>query len=80
MGISLNLPDGHGPNRLLHPEMRKARARVRDACKMNKLAFLNTVRENDVEEIIKEGIMIGAGANPATAAKGRRFTKREMPW
>ena len=80
MGISLNLPDGHGPNRSLHPEMRKARARVRDACKMNKLAFLNTVRENDVEEMIKEGIMIGAGSSPATAEKGRRFTKREMPW
>ena len=74
------LHDGHGPNRLLHPEMRAARARVRDACKKNKLAFLNTVRENDVEEMIKERIMSGAGASPETADKGRRFTKRKMPW
>jgi 4-hydroxy-2-oxoheptanedioate aldolase len=80
MGISLELPDGHGANETLHPKMREARARVLAACKKNKLAFLNTVRENDVEEMIKEGVMIGAGGSPATVEKGRRFTKREMPW
>lgn len=80
MGLSLDLPDGHGPNRELHPKMRDARARVLAACKKNKIAFLNTVRLEDVEEMIKEGVMIGAGANQATADKGRRFTKRQMPW
>jgi hypothetical protein len=30
--------------------------------------------------MIKEGVMIGAGAGQATAEKGRRFTKRQMPW
>jgi len=80
MGISLTLPDGHVANDQLHPVMRAARGRVLAACKANNLAFLNTVREDDVEEMIKEGVKIGAGASPATAEKGRLFTKRQMPW
>ena len=80
MGISLNLPDGHGPNRSLHPRMREARKRVMNACKANNLAFLNTVRESDVTEMIDEGVRIGAGASEATMAKGRAYTGRTMPW
>jgi 4-hydroxy-2-oxoheptanedioate aldolase len=80
MGISLTLPDGHVANDQLHPVMREARAKVLAACKKNKLAFLNTVRLDDVEEMIKEGVMIGAGARPEVADKGRKFTKRQMPW
>ena len=80
MGISLSLPDGHGRNSELHPQMLAARKRVLDACKANKLAFLNTVRMDDIEEMIKEGVMIGAGASAEVAEKGRRFTKRQMPW
>ena len=79
MGISLNLPDGHSANEMLHPEMRSARARVLEACKRNKIAFLNTVRPNDVEAMIKEGVMIGSGGQEA-ANKGRLHTKRQMPW
>lgn len=80
MGISLDLPDGHAPNRSLHPQMREARATVLNACKNNNLAFLNTVRENDVTEMIDEGVRIGAGASVATMEKGRLYTKRQMPW
>jgi len=80
MGLSLGLPDGHGANETLHPQMRDARATVLAACKKNKIAFLNTVRVSDVEEMIKEGVMIGAGGGPEAADKGRRFTKRQMPW
>jgi 4-hydroxy-2-oxoheptanedioate aldolase len=80
MGLSLNLPDGHGANNELHPEMLAARAKVLAACKKNKIAFLNTVRLNDVTEMIDEGVMIGAGANAETADKGRKYTKRQMPW
>jgi hypothetical protein len=80
MGISLDLPDGHGPNITLHPQMREARATVLNACKKNQIAFLNTVRENDVEAMIDEGVSIGAGASAATANKGRLYTKRQMPW
>ena len=80
MGMSLGLPDGHGANETLHPQMRDARATVLGVCKKNKIAFLNTVRVNDVEEMIKEGVMICAGGGPEAADKGRRFTKRQMPW
>jgi 4-hydroxy-2-oxoheptanedioate aldolase len=80
MGLSLDLPDGHVANRQLHPKMREARGVVLNACKKNNIAFLNTVRENDVTEMIDEGVKIGAGASLATAEKGRRYTKREMPW
>ena len=79
MGISLALPDGHGANETLHPQMRDARARVLAACKKNKIAFLNTVRANDVEAMIAEGVRIGSGGQEA-AEKGRRHTKRQMPW
>jgi hypothetical protein len=30
--------------------------------------------------MIDEGVKIGAGANEATANKGREYTKRQMPW
>jgi 4-hydroxy-2-oxoheptanedioate aldolase len=79
MSLSLNLAGRTGPGGELHPEMQKARARVLAACKANKLAFLNSVRLDDVEQMIKEGVMIGAGGQEA-AEKGRRFTKRQMPW
>ncbi|MBN8734514.1 MAG: hypothetical protein J0L64_28530 [Acidobacteria bacterium] len=79
MGLSLAKPDGHVPNSELDPEMKAARSRVLAACKASKIAFLNTVRPNDVEEMIKEGVMIGSGGQEA-AEKGRKFTKRTMPW
>lgn len=79
MGLSLQLPDGHGANETLHPKMRDARSTVLAACKKNKVAFLNTVRPGDVEEMIKEGVMVGSGGEEA-ANKGRKFTKREMPY
>jgi len=80
MGISLNLPDGHAANRDLHPEMRAARAKVMAAAKANKLAFLNTVRENDIEEMIDEGVRICSGGSAELAARGRKYTKRKMPY
>lgn len=79
MGISLNLPDGHGANETLHPEMAKARSTVLAATKKAKIAFLNTVRPTDVEKMIDEGVRVGSGGEEA-ANKGRRYTKRTMPW
>ena len=79
MALSLGLPDGHGPNRSLHPRMREARATVLNACKKNGLAFLNTVREHDVTEMFDEGVRIGAGASEAAMTKGRKYSGRKMP-
>ncbi len=80
MGISLDLPDGHVGNDRLHPAMLEARGKVLAACKKNGLAFLNTVRENDVTDMIDEGVMVGAGARPNVMQKGREYTNRQMPW
>lgn len=77
MGMSLGHPDRHDPP---YPaDMQRARARVLAACKAAEIAFLNQVTVDNVEEMIREGVMIGAG-NEAAAAQGRRFTKRTMPW
>ena len=78
MALSLGVR-GSGPAAIQHPAMQKARATILAACKANKKFFLNTFGANDVIEMIKEGVMIGP-ASQETADKGRRHTKREMPW
>ena len=63
--------------------MQQARAKVLAATKANKVFFLNSVSPDNVVDMIKEGVMIGAagGANgQQTAEVGRKFTKRSMPW
>ncbi|MBK9168733.1 MAG: hypothetical protein IPM24_14860 [Bryobacterales bacterium] len=77
MGWSFGLLSAHDPP---YPDiMAKARARVFAACKANKLAFLDQTRPDDVEQQIRDGVRIGAGGQEA-AEKGRRFSKRRMPW
>ena len=57
-----------------------ARARVFAATKKAGIPFLNQVNENSVEEMIDEGVRIGAGAGREVADQGRRYTQRQMPW
>jgi len=79
MGMSLGYPNNHDEP---FPEpMLAARSRVLAACKSNKLAFLNTVRKDDVVMRIEEGVRIGSGPHGAEAAEiGRKHTGRTMPW
>ena len=66
-------PDGY-------PEvMLEARARVLSATKAAHIIFLNSVNPDNVEAMIDEGVMMGSATQEA-AEKGRRYTKREMPW
>ena len=53
--------------------------RVRAACKENDIAFLNVVPVENVEAMIREGVPVSA-ANQAAANRGRKFTRRKMPW
>lgn len=77
MGMSLGYPDRHDEP---YPEdMLAARARVMAACKAAGLAFLNSVRPENVVERIEEGVRIGAGPREA-AEIGRKHTGRTMPW
>jgi len=69
-----NPPGGQMPQ-----AMQAARSRVLAATKANKIFFLNSVNADNVVDMIKEGVMIGA-ANQRAAEVGRQFTKRTMPW
>src|SRR6266699_1628493 len=61
------------------PQMLAARAKVLAATKASKIFFLNSVNADNVVDMIKEGVMIGA-SNQQAAEAGRQFTKRTMPW
>ncbi len=69
------------PGTPLPPEMAKARETVWNACKKHKVFRLEDGNMRNIESQIRDGIMvISAGADPPAAEKGRRFTKRKMPW
>jgi 4-hydroxy-2-oxoheptanedioate aldolase len=76
MAFSLGVKSGPGP---LPPAMQAARAKVLAATRANRIFFLNTVTPDDVVEMIKEGVMIGA-ANQRAAEIGRTYSKRTLPW
>jgi 4-hydroxy-2-oxoheptanedioate aldolase len=76
MALSLGVKNGPGPMPAL---MQAARAKVFAATKASKIFFLNSVNADNVVDMIKEGVMIGA-ANQQAAEAGRKFSKRTMPW
>jgi 4-hydroxy-2-oxoheptanedioate aldolase len=77
MGYSLGFPENHDAP---YPkEMLVARGKVLAACKAHHLFFLSTMLPNDVTDVIKEGVMIGAGSAEA-AEIGRKFMNRPQPW
>jgi 4-hydroxy-2-oxoheptanedioate aldolase len=63
----------------LKPQLVEARTRVRDACKANGLAFLDSCTPENVNEKIDEGIRIVAGGREEIAKISRVYTKRKMP-
>jgi 4-hydroxy-2-oxoheptanedioate aldolase len=66
--------------RVNHPAMVAARSRVFAATRAAKIAFLNSCNENNVIDMIKEGVMICTGGAGPAATKGREFSKRPQPW
>ena len=78
MALSLGV---RGPGNVAEkdPQMLAARAKVFAACKANKIFFLNSMNQNNVVDMIKEGVMVGPASQRA-AEIGRQFTKRQMPW
>ena len=75
MALSLGVRNT-GP---LPAPLQYARAKVLAATKASRIFFLNTVTPDNVVDMIKEGVMIGAG-NQQAAEIGRKYSKREMPW
>jgi 4-hydroxy-2-oxoheptanedioate aldolase len=76
MALSLGV---RGPGAEKDPKMQAARAKVFAACKENGIFFLNSMNQNNVIDMIKEGVMVGP-ANQQAAEIGRKFTKRTLPW
>jgi 4-hydroxy-2-oxoheptanedioate aldolase len=76
MSLSLGVKNGPGP---MPQPMQAARAKVFAATKAAKIFFLNSMSQENVVDMIKEGVMIGP-ASPQAAEIGRKFTKRTMPW
>ena len=83
-GLEAFPEDGHSLGELAaRPEMARARQKVVDLCKKNKLMFLNAARAADdsVDSVIrqiKDGAMVLESDEDA-AIKGREYTKRKMP-
>ena len=73
-------PDATGLPPLPDPTLRAARARVFNALKANKVAFLHGGNIDNIEQLIKAGVMVTHGSSEELATKGRRLTKREMPY
>ena len=70
-----------GVNRADTPQvLTDARARVLAATQHAGIAFLNQMNADNIEQMIDEGVRIGAGAGPEVADQGRRYTNRRMPW
>jgi len=78
MALSLGVR-GSGNVAETDPRMLAARAKVFAACKANKIFFLNSMNQNNVVDMIKEGVMVGPASQRA-AEIGRQYTKRVMPW
>ena len=62
----------------LDPRLVKARARVRDACITNGVAFLDSCTTENIIEKIDEGVRVVAGNREKIAKIGRTYTKRMM--
>ena len=79
--MSMSLGHGVRPIAPLPDDMQAARARVLSACKGAGIYFLNAVQEEDVCQMIDEGVMIGSSGEggEAAAVRGREYTNRTMP-
>lgn len=74
MGMTFGHKEAHDPP---YPsEMLEARARVKRACELSGVAFLDIVTPENVEAAIDDGVRIGA-ASEETAAIGRRHSGQE---
>ena len=50
------------------------------ATKKAGIPFLNGMNAQNVEQMIDEGVRIGANPGAVVADRGRRYTNRKMPW
>ena len=73
-------PASEGLPPIAEPRLQAARARIMDAMKANKIAPLHSSNINNVEQLIRAGVMVTHGSSVELTNKGRLFTKRQMPY
>jgi len=71
MGMALGYPEQHDPP---YPQvMLDIRERVRNACRANKVFFLDRVGADNFRAQIDEGVMVCGAPDPSVAALARRY-------
>lgn len=71
-------PEGLPPT--VDPKLEPTRAKVMAAMKANHIFPLHSSTTNNIEQLIRAGIMVTHGTSDELMNKGRTYTKREMPW
>jgi len=62
------------------PILQEARERIFDALKAQGIAVLHSSSIENIEDLLEWGVMVTHGTTEEHAAKGRRFTNRQMPY
>ena len=75
-----NTPAGSGLPPIGEPKLEAARTRIFNALKANKIHILHSSNANNIEALIKWGVMVTHGPTEEVTNKGRAFTKRQMPY
>jgi 2-keto-3-deoxy-L-rhamnonate aldolase RhmA len=78
--LSLSLGYHTMPRFPYPPEMAEAREKVFNACRRNKVAFLEGATPENIAAKLDEGVRVIAGHNQQAAEIGRKHSKRTMPW
>lgn len=79
MGLSYGYLDGRA-DPPVPAEVDAAGRKVLALCRRFNVAFLDNVLPENVEQRLDAGVRIGAGRRQDAAEKGRKHTKRAMPW
>jgi 4-hydroxy-2-oxoheptanedioate aldolase len=77
--LSLALGYREMPREVYPPEMAAARERVFQACRRNRVAFLEIGGLADIAAKLDEGVRVIAGADEAVARAGRTHSRRLLP-
>jgi 4-hydroxy-2-oxoheptanedioate aldolase len=69
-----------GLPRIGEPVLDLARARIMASMKANHIFPLHSASVDNIEQLIKAGVMVTHGTSIELTNKGRAFTKRQMPY
>jgi 4-hydroxy-2-oxoheptanedioate aldolase len=65
---------------IAEPRLQAARERIMNAMKAAKWAPLHSATVENIEQLIRAGIMVTHGSSLELTNKGREYTKRQMPY